>query len=87
MSAMDLLKGMSELDEKWIVKPKRYMSLRMNILLCFLAGQISSWVPVRSNIVQVAVYFLAFGGLYSAVMLWINRNRKQTLLIDHENGA
>jgi len=35
MSAMDLLKGMSELDEKWIVKPKRYVSLRMNILLCF----------------------------------------------------
>jgi len=56
-------------------------------IVCFLAGQISSWVPVRSNIVQVAVYFLAFGVLYSAVMLWINRNRKQTLLIDHENGA
>jgi len=56
-------------------------------IVVFLAGQISSWVPVRSNIVQVAVYFLAFGVLYSAVMLWINRNRKQTLLIDHENGA
>ena len=84
MNEQDLWKALSELDEDLIMKPRKYVSLRMNFLLCILAANVSYFVPHNKPVLSIAVYILSFGVMYGIVTWWINRKRKNKLLIEDE---
>lgn len=84
MNELDLLKALSELDEDLIMKPRKYVSLQMNFLLCILAANVSSFVPHNKPVLSIVVYILSFGVMYGVVTWWINRNRKNTLLVEDD---
>ncbi len=82
MSEKDLLKAMSGLDEDLIMKPKKYVSLRMNFVLCILASNISQFIPHSHPIISILVFLGTFTAMYWTITWWINRNRKETLLVE-----
>lgn len=84
MNEQDLFKALSELDEDLVMKPRKYVSLQMNFLLCILAANVSSFVPHNEPIVSILVYILSFGVMYGIVTWWINRKRKNKLLVEDD---
>lgn len=84
MSEQDLFKALSELDEDLIVKPRKYVSLQMNFLLCILAANVSCFVPHNKPVLSIVVYILSFGVMYGIVTWWINRKRKNKLLAEDD---
>ena len=86
MSSYDLLKGLSAVDEELLLPPRKYISLRTNVLLCFIAGHLASHFRTSYQILNVVVYFATFFLLSGAVTLFLNRKRKKYVLID-EKGA
>ena len=65
MSEYDLFAGLSDLEEKWILQPRKLVSPWLNLLFCFLAANVSALIPDSMPIVGVVVYFASFGVLYA----------------------
>lgn len=84
MNERDLFRAMSDLDEDLIMEPRKFVSLRMNFLLCILSACVSSIVPQKMPVLSLIVFFLAFGLMYAADTLWINRKRNRKLLVEDE---
>ena len=84
MNERDLFRAMSDLDEDLIMEPRKVVSLRMNFLLCILSACGSSIVPRKMPVLSLIVFFLAFGLMYAADTLWINRKRNRKLLVEDE---
>lgn len=84
MNERDLFRAMSDLDEDLIMEPRKFVSLRMNFLLCILSACASSIVPRKMPVLSLIVFFLAFGLMYAADTLWINRKRNRKLLVEDE---
>ena len=82
MSEYDLFAGFSDLEEKWILQPRKLVSPWLNLLFCFLAANVSALIPDSMPIVGVVVYFASFGVLYAAASCWINRPQNRRLLIE-----
>ncbi len=82
MNGYELFKEMSELDDDLIMAPKKFVSIRMNFLICIIAANISRIVPRNHLILSVAVFILSFALLYGAAYWWLNRKRKNKLLIE-----
>lgn len=64
MSGYDLFKNMSDLDADLVVLPRKYVSLRMNLLFCIIAANISALVPHERMVLSVIVFVVSFGILY-----------------------
>lgn len=86
MSEQDLFRAMSDLDEDLIMKPRKYVSLRMNVLFCFLAANISHFVPHRMPKTGIFVYFLSFAVLYGAATWWMNRKKNRKLFVEDDQA-
>lgn len=82
MSEYDLLAGFSNLEEKWILQPRKLVSLRLNLLFCFVAANVSALVPDTMPIAGIVVYIASFGILYAAAFWLINRPKNRRLLIE-----
>lgn len=82
MNGYELFKELSELDADLIMAPKKFVSPRMNLLLCILAANISKFVPQSHMVWSIVVFFLSFALLYGIAYWWINRKRKNKLLIE-----
>ncbi len=82
MNGYELFKEMSELEDDLIMAPKKFLSLRMNILICIIAANISRFVPRGHMILLIVVFILSFAFLYGAAYWWLNRKRKNKLLIE-----
>jgi len=88
MSSYELLKGLSDVDEKLLLPPRKFVSLRLNVLLCFLAGHLASYFETRKPFWDVIVFFCVFFLLYGLTTLLLNRNRKnQIMMIIDEKSA
>ncbi len=87
MNEYELFKEMSELDYDLIMAPKKYVSLRMNILICIIAANISRLVPRRHLPLSIVMFILSFALLYGAAYWWLNRKRKSKLLIEDTNDS
>lgn len=84
MSSYDLFKELSELDEDLILEPRKFVSLRLNLLFCLLAANISAPVPDDRPVLSILVYLLAFGAMYACATWFLNRKRKRRLLIQDD---
>lgn len=82
MSGYELFKELSELDADLIIAPKKLVSLRMNFLLCIIAANISKFVPRSHMVLSVVVFILSFAILYCIAYWWVNRKRKNKMLIE-----
>lgn len=82
MSEYDLFAGLSEVEEKWILQPRKLVSLRMNLLLCLIAANVSALVPARMPAAGVLAYLASYAGLYLLEFWRINRPQKRKLLIE-----
>ncbi len=85
MSEYDILKGLSELDEDLIMQPRKFVSLRMNLLFCFVAANISALVPYSKPGVGIIVFFVSFFVMYFSSTWIINRKKNRKLLIENQN--
>lgn len=81
MSSYELLKGLSDVDEKLLLPPRKCVSLRLNVLLCFLAGYLVNYFEIRDPVWDVIAYFGVFFLLYGITTLLLNRNRKKQIMI------
>lgn len=86
MSEYDLLASFSDLDERWILQPRKYVSLRMNLLFCLLAANVSAWVPDTMPVAGIVVYAASFGVMYAVATWYINRRKNRKLLIEADAG-
>lgn len=85
MSEYDLFKELSELDEELVMKPRKHLSLGMNFFLCVVAANLNKLVPCGTQLLSGMVFFCIFTFLYGGATWFINRDRKQKLLIeDHK---
>ncbi len=84
MSEYDLFKGLSELDEDLIMQPRKFVSLRMNILFCIIAANISNFIPRSEPILSITVYLISFGAMYAFATWFMNRKKNRKLLIEKE---
>lgn len=82
MNGYKLFKELSELDADFILAPKKLVSLRMNFLLCIIAANLSGLVPRSHMVLSAVVFFLSFAILYGIAYWWVNRNRKEKLLVE-----
>ncbi len=82
MNGYELFKEMSELDDDLIMAPKKLVSLRMNIFICFIAANISRFVPRSHLTLSIVVFILSYALLYGVEYWWLNRKRKNKLLIE-----
>ena len=83
MSSFDLFREMSALDEKLVMKPRKFVSLIMNFLLCLAAAGISSFAKDVGAARSLAVYFGSFFALY-ALMTWLMNRRKNRKLLNEK---
>lgn len=86
MNEYDLFRGMSELDEDLIMKPRKLVSGRMNLLFCLLAANVSHFIPHSRPITGILMYFLSFALMYGFWSWQINRKKNRKLLIEDEPG-
>lgn len=86
MSEYDLLKGLSELDEDFIMQPRKLVSLRMNLLFCFIAANISRIIPRSRPLLSIAVYFASFAAMFFFATWYLNQKEKRKLLTEKENA-
>lgn len=82
MSEYDLLKGLSELDEDLIMQPRKPVSLRMNLLLCVIAANISALFRGKRPVWSIVAFVVSFGVMYAFATWFVNRKGKRGLLID-----
>ena len=82
MSSYDILKELSELDEELIMKPRKFVSLRLNVLLCFLSGQISAFLFPHNSKYSVLALFLIFFIMYLVITLFLNRKKRRKSVIE-----
>ncbi len=82
MNGYELFKEMSELEDDFIMAPPKFVSIRMNILICIIAANISRFVPGSHLILSIVVFILSFVLLYGVAYWWLNRKRKNKLLIE-----
>lgn len=85
MSEYELLKGLSEVDEELIMQPRKYVSLRMNFLLCIIAANISRIIPRSKPELSIITFLIFFGVQYGVVTWFINRKKKRKLLIEEDD--
>lgn len=84
MSEYELLKGLSEVDEELIMQPRKYISLRMNFLLCIIAANISRIIPHSKQELSIIIFLIFFWVQYGVVTWFINRKKKRRLLIERD---
>ena len=92
MSGYGLFKEMSELDPSLLKKPKKYVSLRMNVFLCFLSGTISNLIPLDPRTpfemqAAIAMYFVIYYILYAMASSLLNKDRNNGVLVDDDPPA
>ncbi len=87
MSEYDLFKELSELDEDLIMQPRKFVSLRMNILFCIIAANINNFIPRSEPILSIIVYFVSFGVMYAFATWFMNRKKNRKLLIENETDT
>lgn len=80
MSEYDLLKALSELDEKQIMQPRLFVSTRLNILFCLLSAIFSSPFARSTPVFSLFIYFVSFALLYISATILMNRKSKRKLL-------
>ncbi len=80
MSEYDLLKAFSDLDEKHVMQPRRFVSTRLNLLFCVLSAIISGSTSHTRPVLSLFIYFLSFALLYLFTTLFINRKSQRKLL-------
>lgn len=87
MSEYDILKGLSELDEDLIMQPRKFVPLRLNLLLCFVAANISALIPRSKPVWSIGVFLLSFGAMYVFASWFVNRKKKRKLLVEAETDT
>ncbi len=86
MSEYDLFKGLSELDEELIMEPRKFVSLRMNLLFCLIAANVSALLPRTRPGLSIAGFLIAFAAMYGFAT-WLMNRKKRKLLIEMEIDA
>lgn len=82
MSGYDLFKELSTLDEALLTKQYKLVSIRLNLLLCIVAANISAVIPKDRPILSAAVFLAAFGVMYYLAFRIINRDTKSRLITE-----
>ena len=82
MSGYDLFKELSALDEALLTKPYRLVSVRLNLLLCIIAANISAVIPDEKPVLSIVVFLAAFGLMYYLALRIINRRTKNKLITE-----
>lgn len=83
MSGYELFKEMSELDADLVMAPPKFVSLRMNILLCIISANISGLIPHSQTVLSLIVFITSFALLYGLTFWMLNCKRKKRLLIEN----
>lgn len=87
MSEYDLFKGLSELDEDLLMQPRKFVSLRMNIMFCFIAANISVLIPRNKPALSIVLFLISFGAMYAFATWLMNRKKNRKLLIETEEDT
>lgn len=85
MNSYDIFKGLSEIDEELIMKPRRFVSLRKNLVFCIIAANVSGFISHSDPAVSIAVYIAAFAAMYAFAAWFMNRKKKRKLINEKDS--